>query len=48
VGDVWCYVLADNVTKLKSDCGLNNVAATVLEVMGLELPREMDSSLIKE
>ena len=47
VGDVWCYVLAENVTKLKDDCGLNNVAATVLEVMGLEVPKEMDSSLIE-
>ncbi|CAA6809371.1 MAG: 2,3-bisphosphoglycerate-independent phosphoglycerate mutase (EC [uncultured Sulfurovum sp.] len=46
VGDVWCYVLDQKVKALKEGGGLNNVAPTVLEVMGLEVPKEMDNSLI--
>ena len=45
VGDVWCYVLDDKVTQLQEGGGLNNVAPTVLKVMGLEIPYEMDESL---
>ncbi len=44
VGDVWCYVLDDKVSKLECG-GLNNVAPTVLKVMGLAIPSEMDDSL---
>lgn len=47
VGDVWCYVMANGVTQLKEGGGLNNVAPTVLEIMGLEVPKEMDNSLVK-
>ena len=46
VGEVWCYVLADGVKKLKDGGGLNNIAPTVLEIMGLEVPKEMDKSLL--
>jgi len=46
VGDVWCYVLADGVSKLKEGGGLSNVAPTVLKVMGLDIPKEMDEPLI--
>jgi len=46
VGEVWCYVMAPNVTTLKSGGGLNNVAPTVLEIMGLEVPEQMDKSLL--
>ena len=46
VGDVWCFVLADGVDKVKENCGLNNVAPTVLKLMGLEIPLEMDEALI--
>ncbi|CAA6822034.1 MAG: 2,3-bisphosphoglycerate-independent phosphoglycerate mutase (EC [uncultured Sulfurovum sp.] len=46
VGDVWCYVLADKVSTLKQEGSLTNVAATVLEIMGIEVPKEMDSSLL--
>ena len=46
VGDVWCFVLADGVEKVKENCGLNNVAPTVLKLMGLEIPLEMDEALI--
>ncbi len=47
VGEVWCFVLADGVTELKEGGGLNNVAPTVLALMGLEIPEEMDASLLK-
>ena len=47
VGDVWCYVLAPGVTQLRNGGGLNNIAPTVLELMGLEVPEEMDGSLIE-
>ena len=46
VGEVWCYVLADGVEQLKEGGGLNNIAPTVLEIMGLEVPTEMDKSLL--
>jgi len=46
VGDVWCFVLAEGVSEVKEGCGLNNVAATVLELMGLDVPDEMDEALI--
>ncbi len=48
VGDVWAFVKADGVTKLKEGGGLNNIAPTVLELMGLEKPSEMDESLIEK
>ena len=46
VGDVWCFVLAEGVSNVKEGCGLNNVAATVLKLMGLDVPDEMDDALI--
>ena len=46
VGDVWCYVMADGVSELKSGGALSNVAPTVLQIMGLSVPNEMDESLI--
>ncbi len=46
VGDVWAFVKAPGVTRLKEHGGLNNIAPTVLELMGLEKPQEMDESLI--
>jgi len=45
VGDVWCFVIAEDVEKLKEGCGLNHVAPTVLKLMGLERPKEMDEAL---
>jgi 2,3-bisphosphoglycerate-independent phosphoglycerate mutase len=45
VGDVWCYIMADAIKSLKEGGGLNNVAPTVLEIMGLVIPTEMDESL---
>ena len=46
VGEVWCFVLANGIEKVKEGCGLNNIAPTVLKIMGLEIPREMDKPLI--
>jgi 2,3-bisphosphoglycerate-independent phosphoglycerate mutase len=46
VGEVWCFVIAEGVTQLKEGGGLNNVAPTVLTLMGLDLPDEMDEGLI--
>ncbi len=45
VGKVWCFVVADGVSKVEAG-GLNNIAPTVLKLMGLEIPKEMDHSLI--
>ena len=45
VGKVWCFVEAEGVDKVETG-GLNNIAPTVLELMGLEIPKEMDHSLI--
>ena len=45
VGDVWCFVIAEGVEKLREGCGLNHVAPTILKLMGLEKPEEMDEAL---
>lgn len=44
-GSVWCFVKAAGVTKIK-DGGLNNIAPTVLKLMELEIPKEMDAPLL--
>jgi len=46
VGDVWCFILADGVDHVKEGKGLNNIAPTVLKLMGLPIPEEMDEPLI--
>ncbi|MDX1294638.1 MAG: 2,3-bisphosphoglycerate-independent phosphoglycerate mutase [Sulfurimonadaceae bacterium] len=45
VGKVWCFVMAEGVEKVEAG-GLNNIAPTVLKLMGIERPSEMDHSLI--
>ncbi len=45
VGDVWCFVQAPGVTEVK-DGALCNIAPTVLKLMGLEIPKEMEKPLI--
>ena len=45
VGKVWCFVEANGVTKVEAG-GLNNIAPTVLKLMDIEIPSEMDDSLI--
>ena len=44
VGDVYCFVIAPNITSIK-DGGLNNIAPSVLKLMNLEIPNEMDEAL---
>ena len=45
VGDVYCFVLADDVTKV-SQGALNNIAPTVLKLMNIQIPNEMDEALV--
>jgi len=45
VGSVWCFVDAPGVKEVKSG-GLNNIAPTVLKLMDLTIPSEMDTSLV--
>jgi 2,3-bisphosphoglycerate-independent phosphoglycerate mutase len=45
VGDVWCFVMAPGVKEVKPGA-LNNIAPTVLKLMELPIPEEMDEPLI--
>lgn len=45
VGKVWCFVRDESVSTVHPG-GLNNVAPTVLKLMGLKIPSEMDTPLI--
>jgi 2,3-bisphosphoglycerate-independent phosphoglycerate mutase len=45
VGKVWCFVMADSVKNVHAGA-LNNIAPTVLKLMGIDIPLEMDSPLI--
>ncbi|MCF6200838.1 MAG: 2,3-bisphosphoglycerate-independent phosphoglycerate mutase [Hydrogenimonas sp.] len=45
VGDVWCFVRAPGVKEVKPGA-LNNIAPTVLKLMDLPIPEEMDEPLI--
>ncbi len=45
VGKVWCFVVADGITKVEAGA-LNNIAPTVLKLMNIEIPSEMDHSLV--
>ncbi len=45
VGEVWCFVDAKGVESVKPG-GLSNIAPTVLKIMGLEIPKEMDEPLV--
>jgi len=45
VGKVWCFVEAEGVGKVEAG-GLNNIAPTVLKLMDIEIPSEMDHSLV--
>ncbi len=45
VGDVYCFVIANNINEVKTG-SLNNIAPTVLKLMNLEIPKEMDEPLI--
>ncbi len=43
--DVLCFVMSEGVSEVKNG-GLNNIAATVLKLMNLPIPKEMDEALI--
>ena len=43
--EVFCFVMDEDVSEVKPG-GLNNIAPTVLKLMGLEIPKEMDEPLI--
>ncbi|MCK9374370.1 MAG: 2,3-bisphosphoglycerate-independent phosphoglycerate mutase [Sulfuricurvum sp.] len=45
VGKVWCFVMAEGVTEVHPGA-LNNIAPTVLKLMGIQKPDEMDMALI--
>jgi 2,3-bisphosphoglycerate-independent phosphoglycerate mutase len=45
VGDVFCFVIANGVQSVKTG-SLNNIAPTVLKLMNLTIPQEMDEALI--
>ena len=42
--DVFCFVLGDGVKEVKTG-GLNNIAASVLKLLGIEKPVQMDEAL---
>lgn len=44
VGDVYCFVISPKVTNIK-DGGLNNIAPTILKLMDLSIPPQMDEPL---
>lgn len=46
VGSVYCFVM-DEAVKTVKEGGLNNIAPTVLALMGIQKPSEMDSSLVE-
>jgi 2,3-bisphosphoglycerate-independent phosphoglycerate mutase len=44
--DVFCFILDDRISRVKSG-GLSNIAPTVLSLLGLDIPKEMDSPLVE-
>ncbi len=45
VGDVYCFVISPDVKEVKNG-SLNNIAPTVLKLMNLDIPKEMDEPLV--
>ena len=45
VGDVYCFIMSPKVKEVKKG-SLNNIAPTVLKLMDLEIPSEMDNTLV--
>ena len=41
----YCFVIANNVTEVKTG-SLNNIAPTVLKLMNVDIPADMDEPLI--
>ena len=46
VGDVYCFIMSPKVKEVKAG-SLNNIAPTVLKLMNINIPDEMDETLIK-
>jgi 2,3-bisphosphoglycerate-independent phosphoglycerate mutase len=46
VGDVYCFIMSPKVKEVKVG-SLNNIAPTVLKLMNIDIPEEMDETLIK-
>ncbi|TLD84394.1 2,3-bisphosphoglycerate-independent phosphoglycerate mutase [Helicobacter sp. MIT 11-5569] len=44
VGSVWCFVAAEGVESVQNG-GLNNIAPSILKLMGIAIPNEMDKPL---
>jgi 2,3-bisphosphoglycerate-independent phosphoglycerate mutase len=44
-GEVFCFVMSEGVESVKEGA-LNNIAPTVLTLMGVDIPEEMDDALI--
>jgi 2,3-bisphosphoglycerate-independent phosphoglycerate mutase len=44
VGDVYCFVISEKVKEVKTG-SLNNIAPTVLKLMNIKIPKEMDEAL---
>ncbi|RDU63202.1 phosphoglycerate mutase (2,3-diphosphoglycerate-independent) [Helicobacter didelphidarum] len=44
IGDVFCFIDSQNVKEIH-DGALNNIAPTILKIMGLPIPKEMDQPL---
>ena len=45
VGDVWCFVMAEGVDEVKPG-KLSNIAPTILKLMELPIPEEMDEPIV--
>ncbi len=45
VSDVFCFVISNSIKEVKEG-SLNNIAPTILKLMELEIPEEMDEALI--
>jgi len=45
VGDVFCFIIDDNVKEVKEGA-LNNIAPTILKLMNIDIPKQMDNTLI--
>lgn len=44
IGNVWCFIAAKGVQSVKNG-GLNNIAPSILKLMGIAIPQEMDEPL---
>ena len=45
VGDVYCFVISKDIKVVKTG-SLNNIAPTIIKLMNLKIPKEMDEPLI--